>query len=115
MSFRKTVLQNYKAIDAVSMAADITSPSTNIQYMDNITVQLVFNGASAAGQFIIEGSADDVHFTALDITPGMFASDPDGSILVDMNNLSFSHIRIKYLHQAGDSGSLTAFIEGKSI
>lgn len=115
MSFRKTVLQNYKAINAASMAADITSPSTNIQYMDNISVQLLFNGATATGEFIIEGSTDDSNFTPLDIVPRMYANDPDGSILIDMNNLSFSHIRIKYLHQSGDTGSLTAFIEGKSI
>jgi hypothetical protein len=32
-----------------------------------------------------------------------------------MNNMSFSHIRIRYVAVPGDAGSLTAIIEGKSI
>jgi hypothetical protein len=115
MSFRKNVLQNYKAINAGDMSGNLTSPSTNIQFLDNIGIQLLFPGAVASGQFFIDASLDNVNWSTLDIIPGMVASDPDGQILIDMNNMSFSHIRIRYVAVPGDVGSLTAFIEGKSI
>lgn len=115
MSWRKNVLQNYKAIDAGNMSANITSPSVNVQYLDNIGVQILFAGAVASGQFFIDASLDNVNWSALEILPGMFANDPDGQILVDMNNMSFSHIRVRYVAGMGDTGTLNVFIEGKSI
>jgi hypothetical protein len=97
------------------MASDIVSPSTTVQYLDNISVQLLFSGSSATGQFFIDGSLDNVNWVPLDIFPAMYASDADKQILIDMNNISFSNIRVRYAHAPGDTGSLTAIIEGKSI
>jgi hypothetical protein len=116
MSGRKNVLTNFKLIDNYNMAiGSLISPATNVQFLDNISISLLFQGAGVgSGSFLIEVSNDGVNYTALDISPAMLVSDPDQMIIIDINQLAESYIRVHYLN-GGDSGTLNAIIEGKAI
>ena len=116
MSGRKNVLTNFKLIDNYEMSlGSLISPATNVQFLDNISISLLFQGASAGtGSFLIEVSNDGVNYTALDISPAMEVADPDQMIIIDINQLAESYIRVNYVN-GGDSGILNAVIEGKAL
>jgi hypothetical protein len=125
MSRGKDVLKPYKIITAGNMSASsITSLATNIQYLDNICLEMVFTG-SPTGTFSVQGSVDyqqdangnvtnTGNWVPITLSPAPVASGSAGSILIDMNQLSFPYIRVVYTRTSG-SGSLTVNIGGKQL
>lgn len=114
MSGRKNVLTPAQVITSGDMSGNITqSPGTNIQYLDNISVQLTWSG-TPTGTFAIQGSLDKVNWIALSLSPTPGAAGAAGSILLDLNQLSFPWIRITYTASSG-SGTLSAWISGKMV
>ena len=130
MSRGKDVLKPYAIIGGTSgvsgdmSAASITSLVTNIQYIDNICLELTFTG-SPTGTFSVEGSVDyrqdfngnvqnAGHWVPITLPTAPVASGAPGSILIDMNQLSFPYIRVVYTKTSG-TGSLTATIGGKQL
>ncbi len=124
MSGRKNALNNFKIANAVSMAADITSTVTNIQFMDNIGIQMNFTG-DAVGPFYVQISADYQqnaqgvvtnagNWVNLVLDPIPAATGTGGSIYIDMTQLSAPWIRLFYDRTSG-TGTLNAFIVGKMI
>ena len=104
--------------------ASITSVATNIQYLDNIGIQLNFTG-SPNGTFAVQVSADyqqDPEGSirvpgnwipiALPSTP--LASGSAGQIYIDLNQLSAPYIRVVYTKTSG-TGTLNAFVTGKQV
>lgn len=114
MSGRKNVLTKYQLFVDADMSGDLVSEPTNVQFLDNLSISLLFPAVSAAGQFFIEISNDGNAWQALDILPGMFANDPDGQIFIEITQLSASMIRVRYASDT-NPGVLNAFIEGKAI
>ena len=130
---RKNNLRQFKTIDAGDMSANITSSITNIQFLDNIGIQLNFSG-SPVGDFQIEVSADyaqDLNgavsnpgnwtpvllgymlsgsYTMDDVIPSSVGS----PVYIDLNQLSAPWIRIVYTATSG-SGSLDAIITAKMV
>jgi hypothetical protein len=96
------------------MANQIISPVTNIQFLDNISMTLLFPDASGDGQFFIEVSSDGINWAALDIAPAMMSSDADKKIIIEMTQISASMMRLHFVPIASN-GTLNAFIEGKAI
>lgn len=120
MSGRKNFLAPYHAITAGDMSGNITQLTpTNIQFMDNVAIQLNFTG-TPTGSFSIQGSLDynpvtgAGNWVALTLTPSPGASGAAASILIDMNQLSFPWIRVVYTASSG-SGILDAWISGKMV
>lgn len=110
------------------MASSITSPVTNIEFLDNIGVQLNFTG-SPSGNFQVQLSIDYNQdnngnvISAGNWTP-IYFSDPriagtnippalGSPIYLDLNQLSAPWIRIVYT--GGGSGTLNAFIAAKML
>jgi hypothetical protein len=114
MSGRKNVLQLYQLVTNGDMSGEIISSVTNIQFLDNISMTLLFPDASGDGNFYIEVSSDGTNFQALDISPAMLASDADKKIIIEMTQISASMMRLHYIPVYG-GGTLNAFIEGKAI
>jgi hypothetical protein len=125
MSARKNVLAPHNIITAGSMSGALTSDATSIQYMDNICIELVWTG-TPTGTFSIEGSltyqtnsvgtgvSNAGTWVPITLTPPPAATGSAGSILLDLNQLSFPYIRVKYSPTSG-SGTLTATIGGKQL
>jgi hypothetical protein len=126
MSSRKNVLAPFDIISAGAMTGTsvLTSTVTNIQFLDNICIALNWTG-TPVGTFAVEGSLDheqDMHgnvtvagnWVALTLPSSPVASGAAGSILIDMNQLSFPYIRVKYTNSSS-TGTLTATIGGKQL
>lgn len=122
---QKGMLQPYQSITDGDMSGNLTSNVTDIRFMDNISVQLIFTG-TPTGTFEVEGSLD---YNRPDPTTGVtnpgtwtpitfstppVASGAAGDILLDMNQLSFPFIRVVYISTSG-SGTLQCWISGKAV
>lgn len=121
----KNALLPYHLIVAGDMSGDVTSNPTNIQFLDNCSVEIDFTG-SPTGTFTVEGSLTYKAnaLTGVQQAPGFWipitlspipiASGSSGQILIDMDDLSFPWIRVVY-HRTGGTGTLDVYISGKSI
>lgn len=125
MSGRKNQLPSYQSITDGDMSGNLTSDVTDIRYMDNISIQLVFTG-TPTGAFSVEGSLDYNRpdpttgvtnpgtWTAMSFTTPPVASGAAGTILLDLNQLSFPFIRVTYTAGSG-SGTLQCWVSGKAV
>lgn len=124
MAGRKSNLKRFQIISAGDMSqSSITSAVTNIEFMDNIGIQLNWTG-SPSGTFAIQVSLDyDQDNNGNVINAGNWVSvtltpTPDTSvsppIYIDMNQLSSPWIRVVYTKVSG-TGTLNAFIAGKMV
>lgn len=124
---RKNNLQQFQTITNGNMSADILSPVTCIQFLDNVGIQLNFTG-TPTGTFNIQVSADynqDNNGNVLNagnwvtLTPPALSSVPvaagsPDTIFIDLNQLSAPYIRVQYAATSG-TGSLNAFITAKML
>lgn len=125
MSGRKNTLLKYEIVTAGDMSqATVTSAVTNIQFMDNIGVQLNVTGlaGSAVGTFALQVSIDYTQDNNGNVTvPGHWitflqgaSNSTDQQIYFDLNQLSAPWIRLVYTKTSG-TGHFDAFITGKAI
>ena len=126
---RKSNLKQFNTIANGDMSLPtITSAVTNIEFLDNIGVQLEWSGAPV-GIFQIQVSIDynqDSFGNVLNAgtwVPIIFPSPISGSdiptssgspIYIDMNQLSAPWIRVVY-NGASGTGTLNAWIAGKMV
>lgn len=121
---RKNNLRQFKNVDAGDMSDDIISEVTNIQFLDNIGIQLNFTG-TPTGTFEVQVSADFVkdpegrvvdagHWIPINLPTTPVASGADGQIYIDITQISAPWIRVVY-SRSGGSGSLDGFITAKMI
>lgn len=114
MSGRKNLLPPYKIISAGDMSADITGPLTNVSTLDNLGIQLSWSG-SPTGNFFIDATLDGgTTWTPLSLSPAPVASGGAGNWYVDLNQIAFSGVRVRYARTSG-TGTLTAYISGKQV
>ena len=124
MSSTKNVLRKWDAIVAGSMATNITSPVTNVQFLDNICIQLNFTG-TPTGTFSVEVSVDHEqdsqgavtqagNWVALPLEPTPVAAGSADQIILDLNQISQPWIRVIYTATSG-TGSLDMIISAKMI
>lgn len=114
MSTGKRILDSY-FIQSGSLAADYTSSTINILYLDNIGIQLVWTG-TPTGTFIIQVSNDNTTWGTLSptspstISAGGSASDAE----ISLNQLPWKYLRVKYTRSSG-TGTLQGYITGKEV
>lgn len=131
---RKNILPSFHTIVAGDMSANITSPVTEIRYLDDIGIQLNWTG-SPTGTFAVQVSADysvDTVGGGTVLNPGnwisvalsyLVAGIPTTSttiptsvgspIYIDLQQLSAPYIRIIYVGTG--VGVLDAYITAKEI
>jgi len=125
MSGRKNTLRKFKIVSAASMAADVTSSVTNIQFLDNIGIQVNVLSGTPTGTLQVQVSADHEQDTEgnvivagnwVDLVPAQQAitAGAPAQTYFDLNQLSAPWIRLKYNHTSG-SGSMDAFITAKML
>jgi hypothetical protein len=127
MSSRKNTLKKFQNITNGDLSADITSKVTNIQYLDNICVQLNAVTSDATGTFSVEVSADyeqdDLgnvvnagNWTAIELPSVPTLAGVDTTIFIDLNQLSAPWVRVAYKNGGGgQSGTVQGFISGKML
>jgi len=113
MSTGKRILQTYSMITDGDMSGDITGTAVNIQNLDNLAIQLVFTG-TPTGTFSVQGSVDNSTYIDVTLSPSPVASGSGDSILINMNNVAFTWIRVKYNRTSG-TGTLNANIVAKAF
>lgn len=124
MSGRKNTLAVFHNINAGDMSGNITSPATNIEFLDNIGIQFNFTG-SPVGTFAVQVSADHVqdfqgnvivagNWVSIPLSPSPAATGSANQIYVDLNQLSAPYVRFTYTFTSG-TGFLNSYIVGKAV
>ena len=114
MSGSRNYLAPYIILSNGDMSqASLTSTVTNIKNLDNICVYLSWTG-TPTGTFNVYGNLtnDTSNGVPMSFATSPVASGSAGSILIDMNNLSFPYLYVTYTKTSG-TGTLTATISGK--
>lgn len=93
--------------------ATVTSSTTDIRFLDNIAVELVWTG-TPTGTFDFQGSLDNSNFVSVSVSPAIAATGAADKALVNFEGLAFAYFRVVYTKTSG-TGTLTAYICGKSI
>lgn len=124
MSGRKNNLKRFQLFSAASLAGSLISAVTDIQFLDNIAIQLNPTGTGLNGTFAVQGSLDynKINGTvtnpgtwiSLTLNPSPTVSGTGTPILIDMTELSFPFIRVIYTAVAG-TGSVDGYISGKEL
>jgi hypothetical protein len=120
----KNVLKRSQTIIQGDMSADITSPVTVVQYLDNISIQLNFTG-TPTGTFAVQVSNDYLTdgfgvvtnaglWVDLPLTGSPVASGAADQIMIDINQIPMPNVRVVYT-RTGGTGALDMYITGKGI
>jgi len=122
---RKSNLLKFQNIVNGDMSqSSITSAVSNIEFLDNIGLQLVFTG-TPTGTFSVELSIDyqqDQQGNVINAgtwTPMSFsitpvASGAAGSVYIDINQISAPWMRVKYTKTSG-TGTLQGYLTAKMV
>jgi hypothetical protein len=114
---RKNVLVPYKLFEDQSLNASFTSPVTNIQYLDNVAIQLNWSSTTAEGFFSIEVSLDNLNWVPLALSAAPTVLQDSDVIFLDLNQLATSYIRVSYTKTAvgATDGVASCLIAAKMI
>lgn len=112
MSVRKNVTLPFKFFDGASMATNQTSIESDVTYLDNMGIGMVWTG-TPTGTFSIEAKVGESPWQDIGLT-GITAAGAAGEHVINLNQLPFNKIRIVYTATSG-SGSLTAYGLAKMV
>lgn len=133
MSGRKNNIKQFQSVVAGAMSGNITSAVTDIQFLDDIGLQLNYSG-SPTGTFSVQVSADhseDFNGNVLvagqwipltlsywngtsSITATSIPTSVGSPIYLDLALLSAPYIRVVYTAGSG-SGTLNVFLTAKQV
>lgn len=121
---KKNALLKFQNINAGDMSANITSVVTNIQFLDNVGVELDWTGTptgtvnvqvsvsyaqDAEGNVTNAGTWNNVA-----LNPSISIAGSAGSQYIDLNQLAAPWVRIVYTFSSG-TGALNGYISAKEI
>jgi hypothetical protein len=113
---------------AKSLAAGFTTSPTLIRYLDNCAYQINITTSNSTGSFTVEGSLDYAidevtnqstnagNWTTLNLaggTPTVAAA--NDTILIDLNQLPFNAIRLKYTSTVAGTGTAAIFVMARQL
>lgn len=113
-----------------SLSASFISPVTSIQYQDNISYQIIGDGNASEGTFTVQGSNNYRYNNVTDVVTaqgdwvdlplGGSSSGPKfigvaDSIIIDMNQVPFAALRVKYTSTVAGTGKCKIFLVAKEI
>jgi hypothetical protein len=110
MSGTKRIVEPTYLANAASLAADYTSPSLPLKYMDRAMLVITTTG-TPTGQVSVQASADNVDF--YDLPLNIAASSGSGdTFIIDIQTTAVPYVRVKYTWTSG-TGTLTAVVTAK--
>ena len=118
---RKPVSHAYPVITAGDMGGSLTSAVTAVSYTDNVGYNVIWTG-TPTGSITVEATialdADVTNGTAtwnsLTLSPTVSTGGAAGSTLISLNQLPYSHVRLKYTRSSG-TGTLNVTVMTKNI
>ena len=116
---------NYPILVAADLSADFDTfqDPTNIDFLDNASIQLEWSGALPVGTFEIYVSNDKAdpsagryptNWTMLNFGSTIIINSSQTSHIINMNQLSFSWLAVKYNFTSG-TGTMDANLTGKAV
>lgn len=107
----------FKLLDGQSLSASFSSAPVTIQYLDNIGITLACTGVTTnTGAFRVECSIDGIKWIDLAITPSMSLSNANEDLIINLNQVPFSQLRVSFTPAGGSpNGSVDGFITGKML
>jgi hypothetical protein len=112
---RKTTLLPHLLSGLGTMSATLTSEPVNIDYTDNVGLQVKITTSNAVGVVTVEASINGVDFVALTLVPALPAvASASQSYLISLNQIPYHQIRVKYARTSG-TGTLAVTVEAKSV
>lgn len=126
MARKNTVV--YKVKSAQSLASGFTTNPTFINYLDNIAYQINVTTTNSTGTFVVQGSIDYAisepggavtnagNWCDLPLgggTPTVAAA--NDVILIDMNQLPYVAVRVKYTSTVAGTGICDIYILAKQL
>lgn len=124
---RKNIVQ-YQVANDKPMSSSFTSDPTVIKYLDNCSYQINITTSDSTGTFVVQASndyagSDPVVAAAnagnwVDIpleggTP--YAAAANDSILIDLNQLPFNAVRVKYTSSVAGTGTCDIVLMAKQL
>ena len=126
MSGRKNVLR-YQLETAKSLASAFQTEPTLITFLDNVSYQINIDTSDSEGSFKVQVSDDyDISEpTDTVINPGTWVDLPlsgnpvaegqDDSIVIDMNQMSFTAVRLAYTPSVAGTGTCSVLIIARQL
>ena len=121
---RKNTLKSYVLLNAQSTASsfDTYSNPTNIDYLDNVGIQVVWTGTTV-GVLEVYGSNDDANaqqgkyptnWSKFEFGATINVDTTNSDLLIHMNQVPYSWIALKYIATSG-TGTMTAKLTVKMV
>jgi len=120
---RKDALISWKMFspDPTDLSTDQTSQYTNIQFLDNVGITVLWTGTSPVGQITVQGSNDPnngvtapTNWVDLDFGSTINISGNSGGHLININQRSFGWIRMIYTAVSG-TGTMSATLNATQL
>jgi len=110
---RKNVLPRYTIFNNASLESDLISPTTNIEFLDNIAIGLKWTTSDAIGTFYVEISMDGENWVPVEGVSIAVAGSTDHALL-ELVFMAAPLIRVTYDRTSG-TGSVLGYISAKMI
>lgn len=125
---RKNVLKPYKVLSAQSLASNFQSNPTSITYGDNCAYQINITTTDSIGTFSVQASLDyekdpvsntvinPGNWVDLSLSGGTpFANAANDKIIINLNQLPFSAIRLSYTSTTPGTGHCDSYVMTKQL
>lgn len=110
--------QNIKPAEVSGdMSADIISPITPIDNIDQICYDVAWTSSNAIGVISVQGSVTGLDADFKDLTFNPVLAQPasnNGAYLINLALIPFPYIRLKYTRTSG-TGALTVYLSAKGL
>lgn len=110
------------------MAANFVTSPTIIRYLDNCCYQINMDGNGSTGSFSVEGSLDYAvneanddapvragNWIALNLSGTPTAGGSSDQILIDLNQLPFNAIRLRYTSSVAGTGHCDVYVMSRQL
>lgn len=109
MSRKNSVLNHL--VDGGDMSGNVTGTIADCRNMEFITFQCIYSGTSSpVGTITVEATLDGTNWTELALSTINVTA--DGTDLVDLYNINYQGIRIKYNRSSG-TGTINIWYKGR--
>lgn len=98
---------------ALDLSANVTTDITNVQFLDNIGIQIAWIGTAPVGEIFVQTSNDYIvnlipgTWTDLDFGTPINITGNSGNHIININQVPFVAIRLFYSRTSG-TGTMTA-------
>lgn len=122
---RKNIL-TYQVASNQSLSSNFITPVTVIEYLDNCSYQINLTTTDSIGTFSVQGSNDYNQEGSAVVNPGNwisltlgggtpFVNAANDLIIIDLNQLPFSAIRLIYSSGTSGTGTCNIYLTCKQV